>query len=335
MTATPLVDAETPARAAGPDLLSEVLRAVRLNGAVFLNACFTAPFGVVDPKVYDERTPMGRLRHVSILHLIVDGSCEFESGGEQRRVGAGELIFLPQPGPYRFWSGAPARVADASEVVQPGPIPGVWVADHGGGGAAVRMICGFIESAEFLFAPVFRSLPAMIVERTSDARVGALIASTVAEIVAHVGAAAPGGDAVLGRLMELLFIELLRRHVARVPAGERGWFAALNDPLVARALQLLHREPARRWTVDTIARQVGSSRSVLNERFNHLLGRPPIDYLAAWRIQLAAERLRATHESIPQVAASVGYDSEAAFGRAFKRLTGVSPGRWRETAAAP
>ena len=333
MTGTPDVAAGTPpARGAGADLLSEILRAVRLNGAVFLSACFTSPFGVVDPKVYDQRTPMGRLRHVSILHLIVAGDCEFESAGERCRVEGGDLIFLPQPGPYRFWSGAPQRLADASEVVRPGPIPGVWVADHGGGGAAVRMICGFIESAEFLFAPVFRSLPEMLVERTGGA--GALIAATAEEIVAQVGRAAPGSDAVLGRLMELLFVELLRHHVARTPAGASGFFAALNDPLVARALQLLHHEPAQRWTVDALARRIGSSRTVLNERFNALLGRPPIDYLAAWRIQLAAERLRATAESVPQVAASVGYDSEAAFGRAFKRLTGMSPGRWRDAGAA-
>ena len=329
MTETPPMTAGTPSmQDTGPDLLSEILRAVRLNGSVFLTARFSTPFGVVDPKVYDQRTPMSRLRHVSILHLIVAGECQFESAGEQRRVAAGDLIFLPQPGPYRFWKGAPPRTADASEVVRPGAIPGVWIAEYGGGGAAVRMICGFIESAEFLFAPVFRSMPAMIVEQTSGA--GTLIMSTVDEIVAQVGRAAPGSAAVLGRLMELLFVELLRRHVARMPAGANGWFAAQNDPVVARALQLLHHEPAGRWTVEEIARRIGSSRTVLNERFNALLGRPPIEYLAAWRIQLAAERLRATSENVLQVAASVGYDSEAAFSRAFKRLTGISPGRWRD-----
>jgi AraC-like DNA-binding protein len=299
---------------------------------VFLSACFTAPFDVVDPTVYAERTPMGRLRHVSILHLIVDGECQFESAGETRRVVAGDVIFLPQPGPYRFRNGVPLQVANASEVVRAGSIPGVWIADYGGGGAAVRMICGFIESAEFLFAPVFRSLPSMIIEQTREA--GAVIMATIDEIAAQVGRAAPGSAAVLGRLMELLFVELLRRYVVRTPAGASGWFAALNDPVVARALQLLHQEPASPWTVEAIARRIGSSRTVLNDRFNALLGRPPIDYLAAWRIQLAAERLRATSETVPQVAASVGYDSEAAFGRAFKRLTGISPGRWRDSQGA-
>ena len=332
MPGTPRLLAETPPP--GPvesDLLSEVLRSVRLSGAVFLNGCFTTPFGVVDPTHYDQRLPMARLRHVCVFHLVVAGACEFESAGQHCRVEAGDLIFMPKPDVYRLWSGTPERMAETSEVVRPGPIPGVWIADHGGGGPAVRLVCGFIESADFLFAPVFRGLPAMIVERATEDRVGALIASTVGEIVAGVDAAAPGSQLVLGRLMELLFVELLRRQVARVPAGAAGWFAALNDPVVAQALRLMHTQPAERWTVDAIAHRVGSSRSVLGERFKALLGRPPIDYLAAWRIQLAAERLRGGSESVPRVAASVGYDSEAAFSRAFKRLTGMAPGRWRET----
>ena len=333
MTETPRSFAATPDRpsAAGPDLLSDVFRAVHLTGGVFLSACFTEPFGVIDPKSYDQRTPMARLRHVSILHLIVDGACEFESAGLQRAVGAGDLIFLPLPNAYKFWSGKPARIADASEVVKPGTLEGLWLADYGGGGSAVRMVCGFIESAEFLFTPVFRSLPSVIVERTTEDAVGALMASTVREIVTRVEAGVPGSHAILGRLMELLFVELLRRHVARMPAGSTGWFAALKDPVVARALQLLHASPAHRWTVEEIAQRIGSSRTVLGERFNALLGRPPIDYLVGWRIQLAAERLRAGQESVPRIAESVGYESEAAFSRAFKRVTGTTPGAWRET----
>ena len=318
---------------AGPDLLSEMLKAVRLTGAVFLNACFTAPFGVIDPKSYGERTPMARLRHISILHLIVAGECEFETAGETCRVSAGDLIFLPLPGQYKFWKGAPERIAPAAETVRPGPIEGVWMVDYGGGGDEVRMVCGFVESSEFLFTPVFRTLPTMLVERTAEDKVGALIASTVREIVSRVETAAPGSQAVLGRLMELLFVELLRRHIARLPAGSKGWFAALNDPIVGRALQLLHAEPGNRWTLDQIASRVGSSRTVLSDRFKALLGRPPIEYLANWRIQLAAERLRAGHESIPSIAVAIGYESEAAFNRAFKRITGMTPGSWRNANA--
>jgi len=302
-----------------------------LTGAVFLNARFTAPFGIIDPKTYPERTPMARLRHISILHLIVAGQCEFESAGERRSVSSGDLIFLPFPDQYKFWSGNPERIADASEVVQPGPIEGVWTVNYGGGGDEVRMVCGFVQSTEFLFVPVFRTLPHLLIERTTEDKVGALIGSTVREIVTLAEAATPGTQAVLGRLMELLFVELLRRHVARLPAGSKGWFAALNDPVVGRALQLLHGEPERRWTINEIASRVGSSRTVLSDRFKAVLGRPPIEYLAIWRIQVAAERLLMGHEALPSIAASVGYESEAAFNRAFKRITGMTPGSWRDS----
>ncbi len=336
MTGTPRLYAETPANRhpAGPDLLSEMLGAVRLTGSVFLNACFSAPFGVIDQRSYGKRTPIARLRHVSILHLIVAGGCDFETAGDRRRVNAGELLFLPYPDTYSFWNGEPAKMVPAGEVMKPGPIEGVWTVNHGGGGEEVRMVCGFLESSEFLFAPVFRTLPPLLVEQTAEDKVGALIASTVREIVTLVEAAAPGTQAVLGRLMELLFIEILRRHIARLPAGSKGWFAALNDPVVGRALQLLHSDPARRWTIDQIASDIGSSRSVLAGRFKALLGRPPIDYMTGWRIQLAAERLRLGHQNLASVAAGVGYESEAAFIRAFKRITGMTPGSWREGIAA-
>jgi len=333
MTATPHSHAGTPDRrvSAGPDLLSEMLKAVRLTGSVFLHACFSAPFGVVAPKYYDPKTPMAHLRHVSILHLIVAGGCTFETAtGERREVTAGDLLFLPFADSHKFWKGDPSEMAEAGKIVQPGPIEGVWTVNYGGGGDEMRMVCGFLESSEFLFAPVFQTLPTLVVEQTTADAVGALIASTVREINLRVEAAAPGAQAVLGRLMELLFVEVLRRHVARLPEGSKGWFAALNDPIVGRTLQLLHADPARHWTVDQIAREVGSSRTIVAGRFNALLGRPPIEYVTSWRIQLAGERLRGGHESLASIAASVGYESEAAFNRAFKRVTGMTPGSWRQ-----
>jgi AraC-like DNA-binding protein len=126
----------------------------------------------------------------------------------------------------------------------------------------------------------------------------------------------------------------LRRHASRQPDAARGWFAALNDPIVGRTIQLIHRDPARRWTVGELAREAGTSRSVLFERFIAIVGQPPIEYLANWRMQLAAKRLRNTHDSLAAVAADVGYESEASFNRAFKRITGLAPGRWREVQTA-
>ena len=332
MPATPGTMSETPRRdaASGIDLLTEALRAVRLNGAVFLKGCFTEPFDVIDPRSYEQRTPMARLRHVTILHLVVEGQCELETAGQTRTVSGGDLIFLPLPNSYRFRRGTADKIVNASDTVRPGTIDGLWLADHGGGGAPLHIVCGFIESAEFLFTPVFRGLPSLIVERTTEDKVGALIASTVSEIVGLATAGAPGSQLVLGRLMELLFIELLRRHVARLPDGATGWFAALRDPIVRRALQHLHEKPAQEWTVETLAQQIATSRTVLADRFNAILGRPPIDYLIAWRMQLAAEQLRTTQDALARIAASVGYESESAFSRAFKRVTGQSPGQWRE-----
>jgi len=332
MTGTPhLHAATTPPPAGGPDVLSELLKVVRLSGSVFINALFTAPFSVESPRYFDPAAPGSQRRQASVLHLITEGQGTLEmSDGTVRDVRSGDLLFLPLADVHRFRGGRPERTVAAGEVVETGPIEGMWTVDHGGGGAPLRMVCGFVESAELLFAPVFRTLPSLMVQSTTGDAVGGLIASTVKEILHLVDAATPGSQAILGRLMELLFVEMLRRHVSRLPAGDHGWFAALNDPVVGRALQRIHNDPFRPWTVELLSREVGSSRTVLGERFRALLGRPPIDYVTAWRIQLAAERLRLGHETIAQVAAATGYESETSFSRAFRRLLGQSPGRWRD-----
>ncbi|TPL36000.1 AraC family transcriptional regulator [Mesorhizobium sp. B2-4-6] len=337
MIATPDLYAGTPDRRspAEPDLLSEMLKSLRLTGSVFLSGCFSAPFGIVSPKYYEPGTPMAHLRHISIFHLIVTGSCTFEAAnGERRDIAAGDLLFLPFADRHRFWKGEPLMMAEAGQIVQPSRIEGMWTVNYGGGGDELRMVCGFLESSEFLFAPVFRTLPTLIVEHTSQDKVGELIAATVREINLNIEASMPGSQAVLGRLMELLFVEVLRRHVARLPTGAKGWFAALNDPIVLKTLQLLHADPAHHWTVDRIADKTGSSRTVVAERFKTLLGRPPIEYLTSWRIQLAGERLRVGRESLSSISTGVGYQSEAAFNRAFKRVTGITPGKWRERAGS-
>ena len=179
---------------------------------------------------------------------------------------------------------------------------------------------------------MFRSLPPLLVDRTGDDKVGAIITSTVGQILALADTATPGAELMLGRLMELLFVEVLRRYAENLPAGTKGWFAAIGDPIVSRALQSVHGDPSRRWTVDDLAREAGASRTVLAERFNALLGQAPIEYVTGWRMQLAAERIRNSSDSLAAIAADIGYESEAAFNRAFKRVTGVTPGRFRDGA---
>ena len=331
MIETPRCLAETPARTAGMDVLSEMLRAVRLIGSVFLNAYFTAPFGVISPRRYDASLPMARMRHISIFHLIASGGCTIETSTSVRReVRAGDILLLPFADQHKFWNGDAPEMVVSEKLIRRDPVEGIWRIEYGGGGAETRLVCGFIESSEFLFTPLFRSLPELLVEHTGEGRVGALIASMVSEILKLADAATPGAQMMLGRLMELLFVELLRRHVARISPDDGGWFAALRDPIVGRALQCIHADPSQRWTTESLARAASTSRTVLAERFNALLGRPPIDYVTSWRIQLAAERLRAAGDPIGKIAADAGYESEAAFNRAFKRVTGVTPGRWRD-----
>jgi len=336
MTGTPLSFAATPGSAAGRhDALAEMLRALRLTGSVFLHGCFTAPFGVISPKQYDANTPMAHMRHISIFHLITAGGCTVEiATGERRTISAGDVVLIPFADAHKFSSGKFAEMANASDLVRPSAIKGMAKLDYGGGGEETRMVCGFIESSEFLFAPVFRSLPPLLIYRTDEDQVSAVIASTVREIVLLADAAASGTELMLGRLMEMLFIEFLRCYATRLPPGATGWFAALNDPILSRALQRVHADPARRWTVEDLAREAGTSRTVLAERFHTILGQAPIEYVTGWRMQLAADQIRNGADGIAAIAARVGYESEAAFNRAFKRVTGTTPGRWRDGGGA-
>ncbi|MPZ33316.1 MAG: helix-turn-helix domain-containing protein [Rhodospirillales bacterium] len=327
MTATPPSFADRPP---GTDVLADMLRAVRLTGAIFLKASFTEPFGILSPQRYDPSIPMAHLRHVSIFHYVASGGCMMETAsGARREVKRGDLVLLPFAAEHKLWRGD-AEFVPASSIVNPDSKEGVWSFSHGGGGTETRFVCGFIESAEMMFAPMFRSLPEMLVDHADDEAVGSGIARTIDDLLARVDSLTPGAEVILGRMMELLFVELLRRHASRLPKGSKGLLAALNDPLVGRALQLMQADPARRWTTDELAREAGASRTVLGERFNAVLGKPPIEYLTSWRIQLAADRLRNGRDAIARIAVDSGYESEAAFNRAFKRVTGLTPGRWRE-----
>ena len=251
------------------------------------------------------------------------------ASGMRRELKAGDLVLLPFAAEHKLWRGD-AELVPASSIVTRDTKEGVWSFSHGGGGTETRFVCGFLESAEMMFAPMFRSLPEMLIDRADDEAVGSGIAHTIDDLLAKVDALTPGAEVILGRMMELLFIDLLRRHASRLPEGSKGLLAALNDPLVGRALQLMQADPARRWTTDELAREVGASRTVLGERFNAVLGKPPIEYLTGWRIQLAADRLRNGRDAIARIAVDSGYESEAAFNRAFKRVTGLTPGRWRD-----
>jgi len=220
------------------------------------------------------------------------------------------------------------------QVVRAEPGGGLWAIRHGGGGERTRIVCGFLGSDRLTGNPLAEALPPVLRLDTRQGNAAAWIKSSLEFAADEIAARRPGSETVLAKLSELLFVETLRRYVEGLPEEQTGWLAALKDPFVSRALSLLHGSVAREWTVDELGRKVGLSRSALADRFTRLIGEPPMRYLARWRIQVAAHQLRNTDTPLARIAEQVGYESEAAFNRAFKRSFGVPPATWRKSAPA-
>ena len=206
---------------------------------------------------------------------------------------------------------------------------------HGGGGEQTRIVCGFLGCDRFEGNPLAGALPAVLRFDTRQGSAAAWMRSSLEFAADEIAARRAGSETVLAKLSELLFVEALRRYVEGLPEEQTGWLAGLKDPFVSRALSLLHGRVAKEWTVDDLGREVGLSRSALADRFTRLIGEPPMRYLARWRIQVAAHQLRNSDTPLARIAEQVGYESEAAFNRAFKRSFGVPPATWRRDVSAP
>lgn len=318
------------------DVLSEVLRAVRLTGAVFFDFDLSSPWVLEAPPSREiaARVMPGAERVIE-YHLIARGSGWGHAVGQEPiRLREGDLIVFPQ-GDAHVLSSAPGlrdRV-DLSKFVRPAastPLPIVYEIG-GGGGDRARIVCCFLGCDERPYNPLLTALPATIHLAAPDAStrsesgwLGGLLNIAAKES----GKAGPGGQNVLERLSELMFVEAIRRYIETLPPNQTGWLAGLRDPVIGEALGALHGGPGESWTVERLARQVGVSRSVLAERFTEMVGQPPMQYLALWRMQLAS-RLLAEGGRVAAVAASAGYESEAAFSRAFKKVMGQAPAAWR------
>jgi AraC-like DNA-binding protein len=320
-----------------PDLLSDVLRAVRLTGAVFFVVEASTPWvmEVPDGATLAPSIPAGGQNVIS-YHVVTRGACWAAlADGEPVALETGDVLVFPRGDAYmmsiaRGMRGGPTRaeVLAFMREMSTGRLPFV-VSEGGGGPERLELVCGFLGCDMRPFNPLFSTLPPVLHLRAAfgprDDPLTRLIELTIAESREH----RPGGESVRVRLSELLFVEVVRRHLATLPTGERGWLAALHDPIAGRALTMLHQRPAEPWSLDTLAREVGASRSVLAERFTEFVGQPPMQYLTHWRMQMAARRLDDASAKVASVALEVGYESEAAFSRAFKRIAGVSPSRWR------
>lgn len=323
------------AAASGTDVLSDVLRSVRLTGSMLFLVDATTPWRSWAPRAEAFRQlVLPRSQHMVSYHIVTRGSCWAGlRDAEPERFEAGDVLVVPHGDPYFLADpiDAPASYGHEEAIeffrsMSAGEMPSV-VAEGGGGAAQTQFICGFLGCELQPFNPVLAALPRWLHLRAGSAndRMRHLVDFALAELRQR----SSGGRDVLLRLAELMFIEVVRRHLESMPATQTGWLAGLNDPLVARCLASLHGAPAQRWTLEALAAQAGASRSVVAERFAHFVGQPPAHYLMQWRMQMATRLLADPATKVSTVAAAVGYESEAAFSRAFKRCVGQSPALWR------
>ena len=311
------------------DVLSDVLKAVTLQGAVFYNAEFSAPWGFRAPHSRQVRfllAPNGG--HIIMFHLLTEGrgSARLDDGDSLPLV-AGDIVVFPHGDAHVVQNGSwkPSPKRDVERVLS----RGLRVARGGGGGEVTKFVCGYMACEPRLGRIVLSGLPPVFKVHIRDDAAGRWIEDSLRFSVDAAAQAGPGGEAVLAKLSEVLFVETLRRYVAQWPEGRTGWLAGARDPEVGRTLALMHRRPSHPWSLAELAREAGLSRSVLAERFRNFMREPPMAYLTRWRLQLGARILGSSNRSVADVAAEVGYESEAAFNRAFKRAFGVPPARFR------
>jgi AraC-like DNA-binding protein len=309
------------------DPLSDVLRAVRLTGAYFYAVEATAPWSTltVEATKLVPRAHPGA-EHLISYHILTSGSCwAGVAGEEQVLLRPGDAIVFPQ-GSANLLSSAPSRVAEADTIrAVPARYPNT-VKIGRGNGAKATFVCGFLGCDLYPYNPLLAALPSRIVVHGAA---GDWLAEFPRQVLAESAETRPGSETMLTRMAELMFAEAVRRHVASLDVQRTGWLRGLVDSVVGPALRAMHEHPARCWSLPLLARTVGTSRTVLADRFSALIGLPPMQYLTSWRLQLAAEHLVRGSTKVAAIAQRVGYDSEAAFSRAFKRATGLSPSAWR------
>jgi AraC-like DNA-binding protein len=319
------------------DALSETLRVVRLIGAIFINARFTAPWCYHSPHA-DSAAPIlePNAERVIIWHLITEGECFVEMGpGEApMKLIAGDVVVFPQGHAHNMTStpGLPPAKGNSrlDAILQRRPRQ----ISYGGGGDTTRLICGYLACDARLARMLLHGLPPVVKVNVRGSNAGTWLEASVRYALAEARSPRPGGAGVLAKLAEVLFIEVLRLYMHQQGAGRTGWLAGLGDRIVGAALNALHTRPAHAWTLEELARTIGTSRSVLAERFQQLVGSSPMQYLTQWRMLLAANLLCRSNAPLARIAEDVGYQTDTAFSRAFRREYGAPPAAWRRTQLA-
>lgn len=316
------------------DALSETLRVVRLVGAIFINARFTAPWCYRSPRA-DSAAPLLEpgAERVVIFHLITEGECYVEMDEHAPvRLIAGDAIVFPQGDAHRMASApglppASGTRLDAVLARRPRQLA------YGGGGATTRLVCGYLACDARLARMLLAGLPPLVRVNVRGSNAGIWLEASVRYALAEARSPRPGGAGVLAKLAEVLFIEVLRLYMNEQAEGRTGWLAGVGDRIVGAALSSMHKSPAQAWTLDELARTAGTSRSVLAERFQHLVGSSPIQYLTQSRMLLASNLLCRSNVPLARIAEDVGYQTDTAFSRAFRREFGAPPAAWRRSQA--
>jgi AraC-like DNA-binding protein len=336
MTTTPETRHD-PVAADPLELVPHVLDLVRLSGAIFLRSDFRAPWAYSSPPAPQMAGALPALGTPSaslvMLHVVASGNCWVSlDGGPRTELEAGDVVVMPYGDANVWGSSEPAEPVPVTTLLPPPPWSAFPHIDYGGNGDTTTVVCGYLVGDAVLFDPVLRALPPLFVVRPPQGPAANWMTASIEFALRATRTPKGGASWTDRRLPELLFTEVLRLYLESDDAQVSGWLAALRDPLVGQALALMHGDPAHDWTVAELASAVATSRTVLVDRFNELLGQPPIRYLTGWRMDLASGLLRTTNLGVAEIAERVGYDSEAAFSRAFKRAFGKAPAHWRTEA---
>lgn len=313
------------------DVLSEVLRVVKLQGALFYNGEFSSPWCVnaSSARALARQFAPGA-EHVIMFHLLTHGHAFVRlDSGERETLTAGDLVMIPHGDPHVMGNGGLTKAVNDSEQLAEVIQQGLKLWRLGGGGEVTKFVCGYMACDPELSKVFLSGLPPLFKVSIRNDAAGRWLENSIRFSVEQADRLQAGGEAVLAKLSEVVFIETLRAYIASLPAEQTGWLAGARDSEVGKTLALMHREPSRPWTLADLAKEAGISRSVLAERFRHYLNETPMAYLTRWRLQLGAQMLGSTNYSVAQIAGDVGYESEAAFNRAFKRDFGVPPARFR------
>ena len=308
------------------DPLGETLHMLRLNGSLYCRSELTAPWGI----------DMPRFDGYMIFHVVTSGHCWLEVEGEELRLlQQGSLTLVPHGNGHCIRSSPSARAMPLFDIPVERVSDRYEVMRYGGDGDLTQLTCGVVSFDQLAGQQLVAQLPEVLQIDSWDEEEDSWLQSTLRFISREASELRPGGETVITHLADILIIQAIRTWIDQAPEADQGWLAALRDKQVGRALAAIHREPEKDWTVDSLAREVGMSRSGFSARFTSLVGESAKRYLTQWRMQLARAQLQQTSDSLSVLADRLGYQSEAAFCRAFKRVYGVPPGSFRHSTPAP